>query len=296
MRNGYNVGVIGLGEQTWNNLLPSLAILPYVDIGAVCDIDEGKSNIAARNYGATAYQGFADMIDCEKLDAVIVASHPDIHKQVLQITIPRGIPTFIEKPPTLETRDLHHLIELNKEFETTTAVGLNFSFTEPMQFLKGLMKSDEFGDIEHLQVSHYGNKPDSPIWGLESLSKSFLLSQAIHPLGLILDMGEMSNKSPEVSVHKNDVGVLYDVSMMLKSKKGNLFNANLLTCSTAPFFDWELQMISSTGIRVKVNSLWEIKVYSRKQGSPLISNRKWWRDTWKPSPLSGGFKRNGYQY
>ena len=48
-----NVAVIGVGEQSWNNLLPSLSVMKHVNLKAVCDIDRGAADTAARNYGAT---------------------------------------------------------------------------------------------------------------------------------------------------------------------------------------------------------------------------------------------------
>jgi predicted dehydrogenase len=291
-----NVGVIGLGEQGWDNLLPSIAVLKNANIQAVCDLDSEKCMTAARNYGAKQYGNYMEMLDTEKLDAVVVASHPSVHKAVLETTIARGVPTFVEKPPTLYTNELNELIQLNSAYQTITAVGLNFSFTEPIKFLKTMMKKSEFGHLEYVRVSHYGNKPTDVMWGLNSLPRSFLLSQAIHPLGLIFDLGQPTSDTPLIRAYKNSEGMLFNVNMQLTDRNNRKFTAELLTCSTSPFFEWQLQIISNKGVMVNINSLWEIEVYSQHRSNPMIDNQKWWRDIWKPSPLSGGFKRNGYEH
>ncbi len=82
-----NVGVIGLGEQGWDNLLPSIAVLKNANIQAVCDLDSEKCMTAARNYGAKQYSNYMEMLDNEKLDAVVVASHPSVHKAVLVLVL-----------------------------------------------------------------------------------------------------------------------------------------------------------------------------------------------------------------
>ncbi len=291
-----NVGVIGLGEQGWDNLLPSLAVLKDANIKAVCDLDQERLETASRNYGATQYTDFVAMLDAENLDAVVVASHPKVHAQVLRTTIPRRIPTFIEKPPTLTTGELDELIELNKKYQTITAVGLNFSFTEPVQFIKKMMQRPEFGDLQYLRVCHYGNKPDDTMWGLDTKARSFLLSQAIHPLGLLYDLGKDTADEATIHAYKSERGLLFNVHTKLVDKNGKPFTAELLTSSTSPFFEWQMQLISDTGVMINVNSLWEVEVYSQHRSNGLIENQKWWRDMWQPSPLSGGFKRNGYQH
>lgn len=292
-----NVGVIGLGEQGWNNLLPSLAVLKDVNIQAVCDVDAERLHTAARNYGAKPYDDYTKLLDDEDLDAVVVASHPNVHANVLRETIVRKIPTFIEKPPTLTTQELEELIKLNENNQTITAVGLNFSFTEPVKFIKDLMKKPEFGKLQYLRVCHYGNKPDTTLWGLDSRARSFLLSQAIHPLGLIYDLGrEHPNAKRVIHAHGSDAGFLFSISSELQDDAGDVFVAELLTTSTSPFFEWQLQLVSNTGVMVQVNSLWEVEVYSKERANKMIDNPKWWRDTWRPSPLSGGFKRNGYEH
>lgn len=291
-----NVGVIGLGEQGWDNLLPSLAVIKQANIKAVCDLDEQKRSVAARNYGANAYDDFTTMLNKERLDAVIVASHPSVHKSVLEATIMRGIPTFVEKPPTLYTKELNDLVKLNQTHQTTTAVGLNFSFTEPIQFLKKIVVAPEFGIPAHLRVTHYGNKPSGVMWGLRSRARSFLLSQAIHPLGLLYDLGKPSGDRPLVHAYESAAGLFFDVNIQLIGAHGQPFTAELLTSSMSPFFEWQLQLVSNKGVIVNINSLLEIEVYSQHRHNPLIDNQKWWRDIWRPSPLSGGFKRNGYEH
>ncbi len=291
----FNVGVIGLGEQGWDNLLPSLAMMREANIKAVCDLNTSRRALAARNYGAAPYKNYLEMLDQERLDAVIVASHPAVHTAVLQTTLVRGIPTFIEKPPTLSTVELCDLIDLNRAYKTPTAVGLNFSFTDPVLFVKNMMAKPEFGNLTYLRICHYGNKPTGTMWGLDSKARSFLLSQAIHPLGLVFDLGRPTDDQPVIHAYDGRAGLLIDVHMRLADRRGHTFTAELLTTSSSPFFEWELQLISDKGVMVNINSLWEVEVYSQHRSNPMIENQKWWRDMWRPSPLSGGFKRNGYQ-
>ena len=49
------VGLIGLGEQSWDNLLPSLVLNQGVVIDSVCDIDTQKLNLTKSKYKVKTY-------------------------------------------------------------------------------------------------------------------------------------------------------------------------------------------------------------------------------------------------
>lgn len=292
----FDVAIIGIGEQTWDNLLPSLASMKNVNIKAVCDIDTNRVNLAARNYGAEAFTDINSLIEAIHVDAVVVASHPNVHKEVLEICIPKGIPIFVEKPPTLYTHELEKLVDLNKKYNTITSVGFNFNFADPVKLLKEMLLREDFGRIEYVRVSHLGSKPNETMWGLTSKARSFLLAQAIHPLGLLLYLGAPVFNETKIRSVDSEKGMVFDVNMLLEDSSKNTFVAELLTTSLSPFFEWQLQLLTSKGVLIYINSLWEVEVHStNKKDNTLINNPKWWRDTWRPSPLSGGHKRNGYE-
>ncbi|MCF7899185.1 Gfo/Idh/MocA family oxidoreductase, partial [Candidatus Babeliales bacterium] len=95
----FKVAVVGIGEQSWDNILPSLAQITSVSTVATCDIDKNKADLAAVKYGAKSYCDYNLMIENEELDAIIVASYPDVHYKVAKLALERGIAIFIEKPP-----------------------------------------------------------------------------------------------------------------------------------------------------------------------------------------------------
>lgn len=291
------VGFIGVGEQGWNNLLPALALLPYVDVVGICDSCKQRRAIAAEKYGANPYEDYNEMISKENLDAVVVASHPRVHEQVLLSTIPKKIPTFVEKPPTLSTQSLNRIVELNRNYNTETAIGLNFGYTEPLRFVFSAVADPDFGKLSYLRVEHLNNKPSKDLWFKNNLIRDFLLSQIIHALGVIFDFGDPLDESEEVHTRVSENGILVCLNKQMKAKNGGpIFTAELISTSSSPFFDWSLEAVSDLGNMIRVNSLLEVEVYSHKQCYEFTKTPKWWRGTWRPSPMSSGYKRTGYQY
>jgi len=287
------VAVIGVGEQGWDNILPSLAQIPDILTIAICDIDKRRANLAAVKYGSNVYYDYELMIDGEKLDAIIVASYPDVHYKVAKLALERGIPVFIEKPPAFTLEKLNDLIRSNTQ-RVTTGVGLNFNYAEAINIIDKMSKERDFGKIIYLSISHYGDKPKKvPFWGLESIERSFLLAQAIHPIGFMLKYGNNVKNSNIKTINRNN-NLFVSGNFLLENTNGNQVIASLTTGNMSPHFMWRLEFITDKSIVIRINSLWELEIFDRNKTTNLIDESKRWKDVWNPSPLSNGYSRTGY--
>ncbi len=286
------VAVIGVGEHGWDNILPSLAQIPSILTVAICDIDKNRADLAAVKYGAKSYYDYNAMIEQEKLDAIIVASYPDIHYKVAKLALEKGIAVFVEKPPTFTLEELENLIRTNKQ-HVTTGVGLNFNYAEAVNIVDELSKSRDFGKIKYLSISHYGNKPKEPLWGLESTVKSFLLAQVIHPIGFMVKYGEHVKTCDMNTIHEGG-NLLISANFLLENLSGEQVIAHLTTGNMCPYFMWRIEFVTDRAIVIRINSLWEIEIFDKNKVTNLINKTKRWRDVWSPSPLSNGYSRTGY--
>lgn len=286
------VAVVGIGEQSWDNILPSLAQIPFVLTVATCDIDKKRADLAAVKYGAKSYTDYAVMIKNEELDAIVVASYPDVHYKVAKCALKKGIAVFVEKPPTFTLKELKHLISLNKH-NVTTGVGLNFNYAESVNIFDELLKKEDFGKIKYLSISHYGNKPKKPLWGLESTVKSFLLAQAIHPVGFMIKYGEKI-RTYDIKTINNEGNLFVSGNFLLENENGDQVIANLTTGNMSPYFMWRVELITDKSIIIRINSLWDFEIFDNNKRTNLIDKTKRWKDVWNPSPLSNGYSRTGY--
>ena len=286
------VALIGLGEQGWDNILPSLAQIEQITTVAVCDIDIDRTKLAARKYGAKPYFDYIEMIENENLDAIVVASYPDVHYKVAKLALLKGIPVFIEKPPTFTLGELEDLISSNTK-NVTTGVGLNFNYAEAVNSVDLLATKKDFGKITYISISHYGNKPRQPIWGLKSTIKSFLLAQAIHPIGFMTKYADIVRDYDLKTINK-DGNLFVSGNFLLGDSSGNQVLAHLATGNLSPHFMWRLELITDKSIVIRINSLWELEVFDSNKKTNLIEKTKRWKDVWNPSPLSNGYSRTGY--
>lgn len=286
------VAVVGIGEQSWDNILPSLAQIKTISTVAVCDIDKNRADLAARKYGARAYYDYETMIGEEDLNAIIVASYPNVHYSVAKLAIEKGIAVFVEKPPTFTFEELEDLININKH-RITIGVGLNFNYAEAVNIVDELSKKEDFGKIKYISISHYSNKPKAPLWGLASTIKSFLLAQAIHPIGFITKYGEIL-KSYDIKTVNSDGSLFVSGNLLLENTNGDQVIANLTTGNISPHFMWRVELITDKSLVIRINSLWELEVFDSNKTTKIIDKPKRWKDVWNPSPLSNGYSRTGY--
>jgi hypothetical protein len=158
------------------------------------------------------------------------------------------------------------------------------------------MNDTDFGQLQYLRIAHLNDKPDGSLWFIENHARDFLLSQAIHALAVAFDFGTPADDTENVHRFDNPGGVFFSMQkMFLTHNTGRPFSVELNTSSTSPYFEWHLELISNNGSMIRVNALHEVELYVSGRGVALDANPKWWRSTWRPSPVSSGHRRNGYQ-
>ena len=79
--------------HAWADLAPEGA-----ELVAVCDLDAGKAERAARAFGATAYTDFADMLDRERPDLVDIVTQMHAHRALAEIAAAKRVGMIVQKP------------------------------------------------------------------------------------------------------------------------------------------------------------------------------------------------------
>ncbi len=179
------MGVVGVGEQTTNHLLPALLALPKMRIAALVDpLRERRDSLADRIGVSAGFDSVAQLLAEGEVDAVVAACPPPAHEQIAEAAIAAGVPVFVEKPPAVTTATLVELADAAVASGVVTGVGMNFRWAAPVRRIRALLDGGAYGRPTAIVVRHVASKPRAPMWGL-SLLRSFLLAQAIHPVDLL---------------------------------------------------------------------------------------------------------------
>jgi len=108
----FRVGILGLGGMGRAHAEACLAE-PGVSLVAGCDIVADARTAWGRAYGineASLYADYRDMLDRERLDVVIVATHATAHHEPVVAAAQRGVHVFCEKPPALNLREADEMV------------------------------------------------------------------------------------------------------------------------------------------------------------------------------------------
>ncbi len=104
------VGLAGLGSMGRNHLR-NLAARDDVVLTAVADPNEEALVPATNQLGARPYADPLDMLDAERLDALIVAAPTTFHHRIALGALERGVPVLVEKPLATTVAEGRELVE-----------------------------------------------------------------------------------------------------------------------------------------------------------------------------------------
>ena len=118
------LGIVGLGWVAQVVHLPILLKMREAEIIAVCDRDRGRARLVAEKFGIMrVYTDHTQMLEQEDLDAVIVATSTDAHKEVALDSMKAGKDVLVEKPMAASLAEADELVDLARRSGAVLAVG-----------------------------------------------------------------------------------------------------------------------------------------------------------------------------
>lgn len=286
------IGIIGLGEQSQNNLIPCLLMSEYSTIVSACDINPAVLTKVCDQYSiANRFTDYWEMITQMDHDAIIVASTPAVHYDALQLCIKHGVHVFVEKPPVSNLTELSHINDLIKSSQkkVKTGVGMNFSYTFANKIIQEHLESSS-SNLVNISVDHLSSKPDFPFWNCDTILTSFLLAQLIHPLDYVIRLGGKVT-SVNIEASKDDTPIF--IQLTLKFDSGCIGSIRCGTCS--PNFQHRVQLLMSDKTLIEVDNLKTININTLDEKPYLSGHSKRVSYQHTHSPIANGLDIAGYQ-
>jgi len=276
-----NIGMIGCGFyaqnhlHAWSDLRSSGA-----NLVSVCDIDAGRAEAAAQQFGARSYTSVEEMLDAEELDFVDIATRLGSHLEIAAKAAARGIGAIVQKPFAPTLADCVAIVETARSAGIWLAVHENFRFGTTMRRIKAILDAGEIGAISWARLSFrtgfdiYENQPY-----LAKEPRLCILDSGIHVLDLArFFLGEVDRISCETQKRNPAIVGEDTASMMLRHKSGvvSLVEATYEAQRLPDVFPETLLEIEGSagsvillpGQRVVVTS--HGKSYEKDIGSPLL--------------------------
>lgn len=120
---------------------------------ATCDLrpeafPQLMANLEAR--GVRIYRDYQELLEnhAHELDFATVATPIPLHAPMHRACAERGVAAYLEKPPTLDWRELESMIEADVSAPFAAAVGFNFIGESARHKLKTRLVAGEFGELQ----------------------------------------------------------------------------------------------------------------------------------------------------
>lgn len=176
------IGWIGCGLHANEMLLPQL-VRHDVRLVALCDTDADRLGRTAARYGVTeTSRDWRGLLERRDLDAVGIAAGPAVHFQVGVAALERGLPVFMEKPPSATAAEAQLLAESSAKSGRPAVLGFMKRYSTANRIATNVIRSVEFGT----PASFLGQYMTAPTYFEKDPDYTgFYLHHCVHYLDLV---------------------------------------------------------------------------------------------------------------
>ncbi|WP_435086290.1 Gfo/Idh/MocA family protein [Candidatus Pelagibacter bacterium nBUS_33] len=176
---GFKIGVIGCGYWA-TNIIKTLENLGLKNI-FIFDKDLIKINLIKKKFNFIKVSKDIDSLLSLNLDCYFLITPASTHYKIAKkiITLKKDI--FIEKPATLNSKNIDELIKISKKNKNILMSGYIYNYNVYINYIKKILKKNTLGKIKYMYLERCNLGPirndTSCIWDLAShdISTSFYL-------------------------------------------------------------------------------------------------------------------------
>ena len=148
-----NCGILGAGWWGTTAHLPALQSHPNAQVAVLQKRDRASARKVADDFKVEhAVTNVDEMLAVEDLDAVVVASTPNMHYIEAKKCLQRGLHVLIEKPMTITVAEAEELVELAKERELRFLISCPWHYTEHSRLGRQRIRSGDLGEIKMISM------------------------------------------------------------------------------------------------------------------------------------------------
>ncbi len=144
------VGVGGMGNAHCNSL-PNVENCEFI---GVADLRLETAEAVAAQHRIRAFQNYQELF--ERVDAVVVATPPVAHTQVVVDAAEAGVHIFCEKPLSLTLAEADTMIEASDKAGTHLMVGQVLRFYPVHELGRQIVDAGDIGNITYIETDYTG--------------------------------------------------------------------------------------------------------------------------------------------
>lgn len=144
----YKFAVVGCGSIAEIAHFPSIKKAPEAELEAVCDIDSKRVKEVAEKWGAkTTFTDYREMFKKVELDAVIIATPNNVHRNQAIAAAKAGVNVVIEKPLAVTNEEAWDIVKTCKKYKVKLMVGCDRRFWTQNEWAKQLIEEGVIGKV-----------------------------------------------------------------------------------------------------------------------------------------------------
>ena len=144
-----NIGVIGLGAIGQKHC-QVLAEIRQANIVAVSDLNQAVLSQTARKYQATPYVDYKELLKHDGIEAVVVATPDDLHRDPCVLAAQSGLHVLVEKPIATSEKDAHVIMDAVEKAGVKLMVGFTLRFVPHYVKTKAAVVEGKLGQMHSI--------------------------------------------------------------------------------------------------------------------------------------------------
>ena len=213
------IGIVGGGYMGKAHAVAYAAVGAVFDtplrpvLEMVCATSDASAEKYRAAYGfARATSDWKALVTDAKVDAIVIASPQDTHREIAELAFAHGKPVFCEKPLGATLHDSRAMVAAAEAARVVNMSGFNYIRTPASQYAYELIQTGVIGDITGFRGEHTEDflaDPNAPAtWRTTGMANGTMGDLAPHPINCALRlMGPITSLLAEVeTVHKTRPG------------------------------------------------------------------------------------------
>lgn len=183
-----NIGIIGYGGMGSYHHRELIKKEDGVQVVGVYDIKKDRLD-AAKNAGLKTYESLEALLSDNAIDAVLIATPNDVHKELAICAMNNGKHVICEKPAMMSTKELDDVIKVSKETGQVFMVHQNRRWDNDFLIIQDMYRKKPIGELFQIESRVHGANGIPGDWRhLEKHGGGMLLDWGVHLLDQLLFM------------------------------------------------------------------------------------------------------------
>lgn len=177
------IGVIGCADIAVRRMLPAFATAPETEVVAVASRTLGKAERVAEDFGCRAVQGYAALLELERVQAVYIPLPAALHAEWVEAALRAGKHVLAEKPLTPDPLRTEQLLKLARDRRLALVENVMFVHHPRHEAVRRLVDEGAIGELRGLHSAFTIPAPvDDDIRYAPELGGGALPDVGVYPL------------------------------------------------------------------------------------------------------------------